>query len=250
MNKGYIYVDGTLIIEDENFKKTIIDYTDNFEEVLKQENLVETMENKKIDLKEKLNNCLEKKKNYKLDIKASFISYILMNLFIYFVYFMMYGSNPILIDTPRFGVIDYKIFHNLFLTSMVTLICGYTSIKGCLKYKKAIKNESAIDSELEFLEYQLEKEKEKLEELNDKKNVVWPTMGIKISKIDDKKLLENLKKQLEFHYNLGYNSQKYYKYLENGILEEKLKDKNYTEEEIKCVSEYLKEKGPILSRRK
>ena len=250
MNKDYIYIDGTLIVEDENFKKRIVDYTDNFEEVLKQENLIETMENKKGDLNDKLNKCLEKKKESKIDIKFSFALYILFNVMIYFVYVKMFGINPILINTPRFGVIDYKIIYNTFLTSIATLIFGYTSIKGFLKYKKSIKIEHAINSELEFLEKEIEIEKEKLEELNDKKNVVWPTTGIKISEVDDKELLENLKKQLELHYNIGYNSQKYFKYLENGILEEKLKDKNYTEEEIECISKYLEEKGPILSRKK
>jgi len=250
MNKDYIYIDGILIVEDENFKKRIVDYTDNFEEVLKQENLIETMKSEKVDLKKKLDKCLEKKKDCKTDIKFSFILYVLFNAMIYFIYIKMFGTNPILIDTPRFGIIDYKILHNVFLTSIATLIFGCTSIKEYLKYKKTIKKENAINSELEFLEKELEIEKEKLEELNDKKNVVWPTTGIKISEVNDKELLENLKKQLEFHYNIGYNSQKYYKYLENGILEEKLRDKNHTEEEIQSVIEYLEEKGPELKLKK
>ena len=250
MNKDYIYIDGTLIVEDEKFKKRIIDYTDNFEEILKQENLVETMKNKKLWLNEKLNECLEQKKEFKMDIKASFVLYILMNMIPYVILPKIFGSNPVLVDTPNFGVINYTFFLNCFLSGIATITCGCIAIKGYLKYKKSIKIEHAINSEIEFLEKELEIENEKLEELNDKKNVVWPTTGIKIAEVNDKELLENLKKQLELHYNIGYNSQKYFKYLENGILEEKLRDKKYTEEEIECISKYLEEKGPILSRKK
>ena len=46
MNKEYTYIDGKVIISDENDNKTQSDYYDNLDEVLAQENLIETMEEK------------------------------------------------------------------------------------------------------------------------------------------------------------------------------------------------------------
>ena len=248
MNKEYIYIDGTLIVEDEKFKKRIVDYTDSFEEVLKQENLIEKMENEKEKLETEMKKRRKNKKSCFFGIICNFVFYVLT---VAATLGMFYGvTGEIIINTSKFGLVNFSHVCSIFFSSVALLAFGSMGIGEFLKYKKDVKKENAINSELEFLEKEIEIEKEKLEELNDKKNVVWPTTGIKIAEVDDKELLENLKKQLELHYNIGYNSQKYFKYLENGILEEKLRDKNYTEEEIECISKYLEEKGPILSRKK
>ena len=44
MNKEYVYVDGKVVIEDEKGNKKIDNYTDNLDEVLIQENLIESLE--------------------------------------------------------------------------------------------------------------------------------------------------------------------------------------------------------------
>ena len=46
MNKEYTYIDGKVIISDENDKKTQSEYYDNLDKVLIQENLIETREGK------------------------------------------------------------------------------------------------------------------------------------------------------------------------------------------------------------
>lgn len=43
MNKEYIYIDGKVIVEDENGNKNVMQYNDKIEEILIQENLMETM---------------------------------------------------------------------------------------------------------------------------------------------------------------------------------------------------------------
>lgn len=59
MNKEYTYIDGKVIISYENGKKTPVDYYDNLDEILIQENLIETIENK-ILLLEKESNAYKK----------------------------------------------------------------------------------------------------------------------------------------------------------------------------------------------
>ena len=44
MNNEYIYKDGKVLIRDENDNQTIVDYYDNLDKVLVQENLIELME--------------------------------------------------------------------------------------------------------------------------------------------------------------------------------------------------------------
>ena len=45
MNKEYIYINGKVIIEDEKGQKKEVDYYDNIEEILIQENVIEQIEN-------------------------------------------------------------------------------------------------------------------------------------------------------------------------------------------------------------
>jgi len=44
MNKEYVYKDDQALIIDDNDNQTVIDYYDNLDKVLVQENLIETIE--------------------------------------------------------------------------------------------------------------------------------------------------------------------------------------------------------------
>ena len=41
MNKEYFYINGKLVVEDEKLIKKVVEYSDNFEEILIQENLID-----------------------------------------------------------------------------------------------------------------------------------------------------------------------------------------------------------------
>ena len=67
MNKECIYINGNVLVEDENGRKKEMEYSDNIEEVLLQENLIEAMENESKKLteeKEKLGLKINTKTNY------------------------------------------------------------------------------------------------------------------------------------------------------------------------------------------
>ena len=44
MNKEIIYLNGKCVVEDENRKRRVEDYTDKTEEILVTENIIETLE--------------------------------------------------------------------------------------------------------------------------------------------------------------------------------------------------------------
>ena len=50
MNKEYMYIDGKVVISDENGKQTLTEYSDNLDAILAQENVIETMENRILEL--------------------------------------------------------------------------------------------------------------------------------------------------------------------------------------------------------
>ena len=54
MNKEYVYKDGKVLVIDENGNQKILDYYDNLDDVLIQENLIETMQNKEQKLERKI----------------------------------------------------------------------------------------------------------------------------------------------------------------------------------------------------
>lgn len=215
MNKECIYINGNVLVEDEHGKKKEVQYQDNIEEILYEENVIEIIENKRselIDKKARMNLKLKKKTNNffrTILILSSIISAVII-------------PQTMISTTALLGA-----FHVKDVMTIALLIASVTfnvfDVASERKEKENLRKEtSAITCELEFLYKQLVKEKEKLEELNNDKRKENIPEGLKISEITDRDLLENIKHNLE----------QYYKYLENGILEEKLIDENYTEEEI------------------
>ena len=242
MNKECIYINGNVLVEDENRKKKEVQYQDNIEEVLYQENVIESIKNKRKELiykKAEINLKLKKKSNNffrTILISSSIISAVII-------------PQTMLNTAALIGAFQAKdvVTIALLIAAITFNVCDIASEK---KEKENLKNEtSAITCELEFLYKQLVKEKEKLEELNNNKTKENMPEGLKISEINDRNLLESIKHNLELHYNLGYNLEKYYEYLEDGILEEKINEE-YSQSDVEDAIEFLEEKGFMLTRRK
>ena len=52
MNKEYTYIDGKVIVEDTEGNKKQVEYSDKLDEILVQENLIENMEDRILELEE------------------------------------------------------------------------------------------------------------------------------------------------------------------------------------------------------
>lgn len=89
MNKEYIYIDGNIILEDEKGNRNPIEYRDNIDEILIQENIIETMENEKQELERKSIRFNKNIKFKKRDIffplvagiSSPILAYIILNYF-------------------------------------------------------------------------------------------------------------------------------------------------------------------------
>ncbi len=246
MNQEYTYIDGKAIISDENGKQTLIEYSDNLDDILVQENVIETMENRISELEN--NSKLYNRKHYIPIILSmtALMSTIGVNLLSYF----LTGNNPFLSSMNTiFGVVNNGVFNSLFYSAFFLPFGAYFEAIYYNQYRKDKRKGKGINSELEFLKKQIIDEKQTLENLKKEKKRNNEDKEFRVVKVDDKKQLQTLKQYLNLYFDLGYNEKKYSKYYQQGKLDDKLK-KRYTDTGIEIAKEYLGEKGPTLVKRK
>lgn len=243
MNKEYTYIDGKAIISDENNKKTQSEYYDNLVQVLVKENLIQTMENKIQELE-------EKSKNYKKHNGKYYISIILpitvLTLIIGIPHMINCMNASNLFAMPVDTILGtMSLFKAISISFLIPLGATF-ELLSYIEYKMSIKKEKGINSELALLKKKIKKERENLKRLKESKTRDNECTKFRTAKVND---LQELKKQLNFYFNLGYNEEKYYKYYEQGQLDKKFQD-DYSDIEIEAAKEYLKEKGPSLTSKK
>ncbi len=248
MNKGYIYIDGKVVISDENGNHTQSEYYDNLDRVLVKENIIEEMEGRIQELTIESEKYPETKKRY-----IPYCLYVMLGGILAIpplVLWAITGTNPYLSNIGSiFGSVNPVLFLTL-VTGVVGLPIGslYTLIDYS-NFKERVNRGKGINSELEFLKLQIEKEKEDLASLQKEKTRDNENKKFRTVKVDDKKQLEALRSYLELYYDLGSNREKYYRYYQQGKLDKKLQ-KNYNETGIELAKEYLEEKGPMLVQKK
>ena len=244
MNKGYTYIDGKVIISDENGNHTQSEYYNNLDKVLVQENVIEEMEGKIQELTKESKKYPESEKKYKPLYLYSVLGAAI--LVMPHLFWLLTGVNPYLcsIDTV-FGPVNQALF---YASTAVAIGIPFGSIFTWIDYsnfKERAKIGKGISSELEFLKFQIEKEKETLVSLQKEKTRNKDNTEFRSTQVDDKQQLEALRNYLDLYYDLGYNREKYYRYYQQGRLDEKLQ-KYYDETEIELTKQYLEEKGPVL----
>lgn len=249
MNKEYTYIDGKVIISDENGKKTLIEYYDNLDDVLIQENVIETMENRIAELEK--NSQFYKKNNRKRYIPfalpiAAFMSTVGFSLMAYF----LTDTNLFMssIDTS-FGIVNEGVLYSSIFSSIFLPLGTVLEVMFYQQYKDEKRKEKGTNSELEFLQKQIIEEKQKLEDLKKEKKRAKEDKEFRVVEVDDEQQLKALKSYLSLYFDLGYNVEEYFKYYQHGKLDKKLR-KYYTDKGIDVAKEYLEEKGPTLVRRK
>jgi len=249
MNKEYTYIDGKAIIKDEMGNQTPIEYYDNLDKVLVQENLIESMQNeiKKLE---------EESKEYKKNSKKRYIPIILplgslITIFGVPALFYLFGYTNIYSSTIStiFGSMNETLLYSSVFYVLSLPITGIIEYNMYCVHKNFKKEEKGINSKLEFLKKQIVIEKQYLNQLVKNKSNENDNQQFRVVKVNDLQALRNLKSCLELYYDLGYNDEKYYKYLEEGKLNDKL-SKYYTEDSVEVAKEYLKEKGPTLVKKK
>ena len=240
MNKGLTYIDGKVIVSDENGNHTQIDYYDNIGNVLVKENLIEDLENKIKKLKEE-SKYYPIKKNIPLFTYIYLVAALLLpTLFVS----LTSGTSPINF-TPE--IIDL----DLLLTGLLAPVFLITGIATDISRYKRSKKGKGIKNEIDYLTKELERQKEKLVELQNNKTKEFKSKESYSLKVDDLKKekyaddFKRISEELNLYYNLGYKEKKYYRYYQKRLLDDKLKEKDSD-----IVKEYFDDKGPILTKKK
>ncbi len=233
MNKEYTYINNKVVISSDNGEQKIVDNCTNLDAILSQENVIETIETKIKELEEKLANS--KKKRSIRFIPVHFLACLTAAILAFIIFYLM--SGEILI--PEISII----------LAVASPVISLFDVFDYLSYKGGIKEEQGMESELEYLKKSLITEQQKLIELKSKSQNIAEPQELKTIKVTEKERLINLKNYLEIYYDLGYNSQKYLKHIEDGNLETELIQK-YNTAGIDFAIDYLTEKSQTLSRRK
>lgn len=241
MNKEYIYINGNVVVKDELGEQRPVEYSDNIDEILKEENIIEQIESRLSVLR-----CSDKQfKNMKY---KDFIPWILVIFSLIFaiilpgyIHIKSYLENIILNEEVINLIKAMFIFGaSTFSVSMLYTLFEYFNLKNVKK---------GNSKELELLEKRLILEKDKLNNLKNSKAVVKENKNFKVVKINSLEELKKLRRYCDLYYKLGILEKKYLKYYQNEKLEKKL-SKYYTNEELYIIEDYFKEKGYVLTKKK
>lgn len=193
MNKSYIYIDGKAIVLDENSNHRVLEYQDNLDKILIQENIIETIKNKINELEVES----KKKKHF---IPTDLIAIILILLIVPPLFlFTLTGSNPylFLINTP-WGNINQVLLITGTISTVALPLGGLLSLINYFHWKKKINNQNIKKNNLlENLKEKLGIESKKLEELkNEKSKQRNQDTYFETKKVDDIAQLKELKEML------------------------------------------------------
>lgn len=249
MNQEYTYIEGKAIVKTDNGVKEPIEYYDNLNEALVQENLIETMENNILSLEKESEKY--KKINKKPYIPIYLLTMLLTALVVFPALYCLLINPNLYVSSVNsiFGTINNAALVGL-TSSFALLPFGLFIELGIYRnHKNLLKKEKGINSELEFLKKQVIVEKEKLNTLKKGKNIDKNNEKIRVVEVSDLELLKRLKKLLDLYFDLGYNEDAYYKYYQNNTLDANL-SQDYNGAEIEIAKKYLEEKGPTLTKKR
>ena len=242
MNKDYMIINGKTIVSDEKGNKRLVRYNGNIDEVLEQENVVETIENSINELKDDVMK-FSKKKNKKFIPFTTILTTIMTTTLPPILFYYLLDPKVFVTEIQSiFGTINQGLLLSIAVAAPIIplgIISDIVSYRREKNYKKECQSKVC---EYDYLCKQLVEEKEKLSELNEKNNVQKSSNNIEVKQISTN--TKKISDKLGIYENLGYNYDDYYRLYKDGYID-KLRGV-YTEDELSEVEEYMKEKGPRL----
>lgn len=210
----------TTLINDENVKSSKILNKDNSDKVNVQKNMIEEME-KKINL---LNEEKKKYKHTKKYIPVFLYASLGASLVLPPLIMWILGIDiPTTYVEPFLGPISEGVFMSTISTIFFSCIGLQHEINNHSIYIKDIKKVKDINRQLEFLGFEVEKEKEILKKLQLGKNQDCIVMDNKAKHFGNSQKIRDLDIYLELCQMLGYDEKKYFEYYLQGKLDEILK---------------------------
>ncbi|MBP5683692.1 MAG: hypothetical protein J6X02_00365 [Bacilli bacterium] len=245
MNKEYMMFNGKTIVSTDNDGLKVIPNYENPEEVLKQENLVETIDNLiKVLLERKENTKLAKVNITKhLSLKICLIA---VPLLLGFIFRIIFGLDLSFVTT-KLGTISLPEYlsiamaYGFIISDFIELTIGrYFDKKDCQRKR------DAYDSSIEYLQKRKAKEEKILYDMKQHNKVEGENkVNVNSVKIHDPEALSEIERFILINYRGRLNLKKYYRRYLQGNLQftlEKEKELNNLDYYI----DFIEEKGPKL----
>lgn len=263
MNEGFIQTkSGDIIVFDENGTPRQIENNnslDNLNEKFTQENIIEKIEKRIKELEKELEGApspdeVNNKKYIPIYVIIITIIILISPLLNWLIYYTLYGginAFDIIVDTI-FGPLNQALASSFPIATLLPFVGLILELSHYTEHKRNIKSFNANMAELETLRRIYPEEKEKLEIINLKKEPNPPKIEFGYYQVNDWRAVESLNDYLTLYRNLGWDLSKFYEAYQNGTLETLLQQKGYRlsyQEKEKLIN-YVKEKGPILAKRK
>lgn len=248
MNNNYIRTkSGDIVVLDEYGKPSEITNNDNLEEFLRQENIVETIENKIKELTKELKEypSLEKinNKKYIPTVSSLIIMVALLSILITGI---ETGDFSILMEATKLGE-GIKVYHLivypcLIFSSTFGLLLDLSFYKIHQETKRKVNAKTAA---LEELTKRKVEEQKKLDILGTKQII----KDCEIVKISNDNIQQVVDEEELFYLHIESNFKRYYEAYQNGTLEKMLSEEEFTELGIKNAIDYIRQKNSTLKPR-
>lgn len=236
MNKKCIIKNGIAVIKDENGLEREVTCCDNLDDILVQENVIETIQNVLNALEDSSSSFLKHKLGDIVCIPLPVIETILVpSIMSYMTNVASNGVDDGMIYT-RFGLMD----KGKFLAIFIAFFLPYALSKSKKWYREYIddkRQESGRILTIRELKNNLLAQKDRLKEMHERSAYI--ELSEKSYSVDDGEALEILREYISLYYDIGYNFKIYCKYYrENGDLPENFKQE-YNEEGLKLIKGIL-----------
>lgn len=236
MNKKVIYYDGIAIVKDENGNEREVASCDNLDDILIQENLIETIQNVINALEDSSSSFLKNRVRDILFIPIPVLETILVPSIMLYITNI---SNNSVVDGmiyTRFGLMDKEKFLAIFIG--IFLPYGiYKTKKWYEEYIDDKRCESGRILTIRELKNNLLTQKDRLKEMNERSLPI--ELGEKSYRVNDEDALEILHEYISLYYDIGYNFKTYHRYYRMyGDVPENFKHE-YNEQGIEIMRELL-----------
>lgn len=245
MNISFVYSGDKAVVTDDEGNIRKVEYRDNLEDILSQENLVEELEDKISKLEERKNKDIEFIDSNKPNFLKTFLGSLAVCSGILFLPFILFiGDWPVIYEFTG------------SLIGSASFITVFYELIFRRNYKERKKIINGITRQIGYLNEELEKQREKLQSLKKEISNVNENTELKSQEVNNNfkegSLISN---KVNLLGNIGYNEEKYRKLYEYGGLREELNKFGYTQEQMEFIEEYireqnLEEKSPVKAKRK
>lgn len=255
MNKQFMYINGTIVVSDENGMKPAIPYVDNIEDILILENEIEFLEHcLKLDERALETKNDDRKYRNKDSLKLSLVGSAIAVGTTFGISHILGISHEEITNTVMGPMSEYLAFSIPMSVGCVGFV-QVLSLLG-LSYRPSKKDIKGIEEKIKFEKEMLAIFKDELTYLQenptyDRKDTVE---DMKSYEVHYKYSLEYIKEALRLRYAFGYNPDKFIKLYQAGELAPALDVEGFSDDVIMeftgFVERYLEEQAKEVKKGK